>query len=251
MPPRILVEMERGNDRRIRWGLRAAGLGGLLAGLIVVNSSPALAMCHHFTVTAIPASVAEGGKVLITVSRDGNIAASSIHLSTVDETAKAATDYVAINQTVSFALGGAVQKQFTLSTIDDHVAEPSETLRLHLSNPAGCPVNTKYVVDPDVRVTIQDNDASPTPTATNATATATPTVRFPSPTPTPSVTPSPSVSQTAALSAPPTSSPSSSESDVAAGAPSNPGSGSVFTWVGAAFLILAAIGTFVLRRHRN
>jgi hypothetical protein len=243
--------MDRGSDRRIRWGLRAVGLGGLLAGLVVVNSAPALAACHHFTVTAIPASVAEGSKVLVTVSRDGNVAASSIHLSTIDETAKAGTDYVAINQTVSFAGNGAVQKQFTLSTIDDHLTEPSQTFRLHLSNPSGC-FGSGYVVDPDVRVTIKDNDVTSTPTNTpTATATAEPTVVPVSPTPTPSVTPSPRVSQTATLAASPTSSPSSSESDVAAGAPSNPGSGSALTWVGAAFLILAAIGTFVLRRRRN
>src|SRR5437016_10728438 len=104
--------MDRGNDRKVLWGLRALGLGGLLAGLIVVNSAPALAACHHFTVTAIPTSVAEGAKVVVTVSRDGNVAPSKIDLSTVDETAKAGTDYVGIHQTVSFT--SEVQKQFTL-----------------------------------------------------------------------------------------------------------------------------------------
>src|SRR5438270_12893081 len=120
-PPRMPIEMVR--NRRNRWWQRALGLGGLLAGVIVVNSAPALAMCHAFTVTANPASVSEGGKVLVTVSRDGNQLASSIHLSTIDETAKAGTDYVALNQTVAFPANGAVQKQYTLSTLDDHFTE--------------------------------------------------------------------------------------------------------------------------------
>src|SRR5207248_1613517 len=124
------------DNRWIRWWLRALGLGGLLGAFIVVNSAPALAACHHFTVNAIPATVTEGAKVVVTVTRDGNVAPSSIHLSTVDETAKAGTDYVRINQTVSFT--NEVQKNITLSTLDDHLTEPSQTFRLHLSNPAGC-----------------------------------------------------------------------------------------------------------------
>jgi len=239
-------------DRRIRWWQRALGLGGLLAGVIVVNSGPALAACHHFSVSAAPSSVAEGGKVLVTVSRDGNLAASSIHLSTVDETAKAGTDYVAINQTVAFAANGAVQRQFTLSTIDDHVVEPSQTFRLHLSNPSGCIVNPNFVVDPDVRVTIKDNDVTSTPTPTkSATTTTSPSVAVSS-TPTPSVTPSPRVSNTITLPASPLPTPSSSESGVAAGASSDSGGGgSSLPWIGGALIILAAIGTFVLRRHRT
>jgi hypothetical protein len=236
----------------MRWGTRVLALGGLLAGLIVVNAGPALAMCHHFTVTAAPSSVAEGGKVLVTVSRDGSVAASSIHLSTVDETAKAGTDYVAINQTVAFAMNGAVQKQFTLSTIDDHIAEPSQTFRLHLSNPSGC-FRGPYEVDPDVRVTIKDTNPTPTPTHTSpkptATATATPTT---SPTPKTSVKPSPSASKTNRPSPSPTASPSSSPSKVLAAGSSKSGNNGLFVGIGAAALIIiVAGGTFVLRRRRT
>jgi hypothetical protein len=234
----------------MRWGTRVLALGGLLAGLIVVNAGPALAMCHHFTVTAAPSSVAEGGKVLVTVSRDGSVAASSIHLSTVDETAKAGTDYVAINQTVAFAMNGAVQKQFTLSTIDDHIAEPSQTFRLHLSNPSGC-FRGPYEVDPDVRVTIKDTNPTATHTSPKptATATATPTT---SPTPKTSVKPSPSASKTNRPSPSPTASPSSSPSKVLAAGSSKSGNNGLFVGIGAAALIIiVAGGTFVLRRRRT
>jgi hypothetical protein len=235
--------MVRGNPRKMRWRARALGLGGMLAGLIVVNSGPALAACHHFTVTAAPTSVAEGGKVLVTVSRDGSVRPSSIQLSTVDETAKAGKDYVAIHQTVSFT--NEIQKQYTLSTINDRLVEPSETFRFHLSNPSGC-FGSGYQVDPDVRVTIKDNDVKST-----ATATAKPTVVPVSPTPTASVTPSPSVSNTVTLSASPTSTASSSLSGVAAPGSSDSGGGSALPWIGAVLIILAAVGTFVLRRHRT
>jgi hypothetical protein len=227
------------SNRTIRWWLRAFGIGGLLAGSFIVNSSPALAACHQFRVTASPSSVAEGAKVVVTVSRDGHQLPSSIHLSTINETAKAGTDYVGINQTVSFTTD--VEKKITLSTLNDHLTEPSQTFRLHLSNPSGC-LGAGYDVGPDVRVTIKDNDVKSTPS---------PTVGPPSPTPTPSVTPSPSLSSTVTLSTSPTPSPSSSESGVAAAASSDSGGGSVLPWIGGVLIILAAIGTFVLRRHRT
>jgi hypothetical protein len=245
--------MVGGNARKMRWGARALGLGGMLAGLIVVNSGSALAACHHFTVTAAPTSVAEGGKVLVTVSRDGNVAPSSIDLSTVDETAKSGTDYVAIHQAVSFT--NEVQKQYTLSTIDDHLAEPSQTFRLHLSNPSGCAVNPNYVVDPDVRVTIKDNDAKPTQMPTTkptATAAAKPTVVPVSPTPTSSAKPSPRASKTIKASTSPTSSPSQSPSRVvAAGSSSSGGAGGVLALVAGILIVAVAGGTFVLRRRRT
>jgi hypothetical protein len=224
----------------------------MLVGLMVVNNAPALAACHHFSVSASPASVAEGGKVLVTVSRDGNFAASSIHLSTIDETAKAGTDYVALNQTVAFAANGAVQKQYTLSTMDDHLAEPSQTFRLHLGNPSGCFVNTSFVVDPDVRVTIKDNPVKPTPTKSpTAKATAKPTVVPVSPTPTSSVKSSLRGTRTVTPSASPTTSPSSSQSGIAAAASSKDGGRGAFIWLDAILIILATVGTFVLRRRRR
>lgn len=243
--------MDPVKDRTIHWGLRALSLGGLLAGLIVVNSSPALASCHQFRVTAAPSSVAEGGTVVVTVTRDNSVAPSSIHLSTVDETAKAGKDYIAINQNVSFT-GTQLKKQYTLSTIDDHLVESAETFRLHLSNPAGC-LGTGYDVGPDVRVTIKDNDLTTTPTKT-PTASAQPTVVPSSPTPTSSVTPSPRASKSLTPSAPyatTPSSPSSSESAFAAGSTDSGSGSSVLPWVGAALLILAGFGAFILRRRRT
>jgi cobalamin biosynthesis Mg chelatase CobN len=140
-----------------------------LASLALLDR-PALAACHHFTVTVAPATVTEGGAVTVTVSRDGSVGGSHVDLSTIDETAKAGQDYTAVRQTVSFTT--ELSKTLQLHTTDDAAVEGGETLRLHLSNPGGC-VNTNYVLDPDAKVTIADNDnATPTTRAAGASSTA-------------------------------------------------------------------------------
>jgi hypothetical protein len=154
--------------------LAAAGALGLMAINVVVGTPIAFAACHHFTVTASPATVAEGAKVTVTVTRDAAVRDSRIDVSTVDETAKAGTDYQAMHRTVSFT-GSSTAQSFPLQTLDDHrTGEGNETFRLHLSNPAGCnaPVQP-FVVDPDARVTIQDEAATAT-TAPANTRTAAP-----------------------------------------------------------------------------
>ncbi|MGH2758142.1 MAG: hypothetical protein ACRDKJ_01105, partial [Actinomycetota bacterium] len=73
-------------------------VGRAVVVLAVVGASqllggPAQAACHAFTVSASPTSPAEGGRVTVTVSRDGAVNPSSVRVSTIDETARAPSDY--------------------------------------------------------------------------------------------------------------------------------------------------------------
>jgi hypothetical protein len=148
----------------------------LVAAVAVLGSRPAVAACHHFMVAAAPNPVTEGDTVTLTVSRDAALAPSNVDVSTIDETAKGGQDYTPLRETVRFT--NETSRTFTIKTLDDNLVEPAQTFRLHLSNPGGCAINPNYVVDPDARVTIQeDNDTSVATTATpavSATAGATP-----------------------------------------------------------------------------
>ncbi|MGZ4209849.1 MAG: Calx-beta domain-containing protein, partial [Actinomycetota bacterium] len=219
-----------------------------LAGAFALAGAPAaLAACHAFSVTASPSTVAEGKAVTVTVSRDGAVAPSSIHLSTVDGTAKAGSDYKPLDVTVSFT--NDTERQFTLSTIDDHVQEKSETLSLHLSNPAGC-FGSGYVVGPDARVTIADNDTPrPTPTKTStAKATVEPTVAATTPRPTPSAKPSPRASTTNT----PSTTPSPARSTITAAPAATTGSSNGI-WLGTAvgLILVVSAGGYAFRRRRT
>ena len=192
------------NARIVRIVLLVGLLGGAVSWTLIA-ATPALAHCHHFTVTASPTAVAQGGRVTVTVSRDGNAAPSGVHVSTVDGSAHAPADYSKLDQNVEFT--SETSRTFTVATARDPKSDPAETFRLHLSDPSGCAPNPYYVVDPDVTVTINANSvATPKPTAR---PTAKPVVRpatsaapkpsaSPSPTPSPSPTLAPSASPTLA-----------------------------------------------------
>jgi hypothetical protein len=144
---------------------------GIAFAVLFVGAGPALAACHHFTVTASPTSVAEGQSVKVTVSRDGAVSPSHVDLSTVDGTAKAGQDYTALARTVSFTTD--LQQSFTVSILDDKLTnEPAQSFKLHLSNPGGCAVNPNFVLDPDVTVSLADNDPATTTTAATSVTTA-------------------------------------------------------------------------------
>jgi hypothetical protein len=163
--------------------LAAAFLAG---GMLVVGASPSEAACHAFTIKVSPASVTEGAAVKVTVSRDGAVNPSSIHVSSVDETATAGSDYSAVDKTVSFT--NDTEQSFNVATTNDAAVEPSETFRLHMSNPGGCAVNPNFSVGPDAKVTIADNDQiAPAPTTT-AKPIANPTTTKPGQTTTSAVT---------------------------------------------------------------
>jgi LPXTG-motif cell wall-anchored protein len=235
-------------DGRRIW-LRALVIAGVAAASTVVGSSTALAACHAFSVTASPSTVIEGKTVTVTVSRDGAVAPSSIHLKTVDGTATAGSDYRPIDVTVSFT--NDTTRRFSVATIDDHVHESSETFSLHLSDPAGC-FGSGYVVGLDARVTIADNDPTPstTPRSTpTAKATAEPTAATPTTIPTLSAKPSPRASSTPRKTTP---SPSPSKTAiVAARAASTGSSNGIFFGLAAGLIVAVSGSSYLVRRRRT
>ena len=153
--------------RRMTLAVAGCGLAAaLLAGHAAVSPTIAFAACHHFTVKASPTTVPEGGKVTITVSRDGNLAPSNVDVSTVDETAKGGQDYQPFHKTFSFT--NETLQPDTVQTLNDQQPGSDKTFRLHLSNPGGCAVNPNYVLDPDARVTVQETTAAAATSAASA-----------------------------------------------------------------------------------
>jgi hypothetical protein len=216
----------------------------------------ALAACHHFTVAASPNPVAEGGTLTVAVSRDGALNPSHVDVSTVDETAKAGEDYIALHKTVSFT--NETKQSFSLSIRDDKVtAEPVQTFKLHLSNPGGCAINPNYVLDADVRVTIAENDSTSPTSASTPTGSSTPgavtTQRSATSSSTPSATPSGSGPSSSAptLVAAETTSTSVATTTTGSRKKSGGGSGGVIVAVVAALAIALVGGGYVLYRRRS
>ncbi|HUQ39964.1 MAG TPA: Calx-beta domain-containing protein [Acidimicrobiales bacterium] len=150
----------------------AAAFATVFAGaaVLAVWAPPAaIAACHDFQVTAKPSTVAEGGTVMVTVTRDAGLNPSSIDVSSIDETAKGGQDFPAVRRTVSFS--SETSQTFPLATTDDADEEGPETFRLHLANPKGCAINPSYRIGPDARVTIEAGDPAP-PTTTTAPPTS-------------------------------------------------------------------------------
>jgi hypothetical protein len=222
-------------------------------GLVLSEAGPAAAACHHFTVSASPNPVAEGSALTVTVSRDANLAPSHVDLSTIDETAKAGQDYQPLGRTVSFT--NDTKQSFPVSIISHATSEPVRTFRLHLSNPGGCAINPNFVLDPDVRVTIQANGVpatsaatAPKPSATTAGTRAT----------------SPRATSAAATTAPTTTSTSSPEPTTTGSSTSSTslagqaqratkhggGSGGVAVALAALAALALAGGGFLLYRRR-
>ncbi len=90
--------------------------------------------------------------IRVTLSRAANVTVE-IDYATADETAIAGQDYVPISGTLVF-LPGETQAFITVETVDDDENEPSETLRIVLSNPRnaslGSASHTHTIVDNDL-----------------------------------------------------------------------------------------------------
>lgn len=81
----------------------------------------------------------------------------SVDVSTMDGTAIAGQDYVAVNQTLSFS-PGVTSQQISVPLIGDAISEPDETFTLVLSNPVGAQINNGTATG-----TIVDDDGGGTP----------------------------------------------------------------------------------------
>jgi len=99
-----------------------------------------------------------GGTVTITATRTGGSSgAVGVSYATSNGTALAGSDYVAANGTLSWADGEAASKTFSVSILDDTIAEGNETFTVTLSSPTG----GSTLGSPSVAtVTIVDNDGS-------------------------------------------------------------------------------------------
>jgi hypothetical protein len=184
--------------------LRALVVLGVLGATSVGVLGRAEAACHAWTVSASPSSVAEGGKVTVTVTRDAAVNPSSVHVTTVDGSAKAPGDYTKLDQQVSMT--SETSKTLTVTTRDDATPEGAETFKVHLHDGGGCAVNSDFEYGPDAVVSIKASDpATPAP----ARRTQAPTNRPAAPqavvsaAPTLSPTLSPAPSPTASVSASP------------------------------------------------
>lgn len=157
------------------------------------------AACHAFSVSALPSTVSEGSTVTVTVSRDGDVADSSVHVSTVDQTARAPGDYEALDQEVEFTSG--TSQEYEIDIENDPTTEGEETFLVRLSDPSGCAPNSNYQLGPAARVTIRASDPTPPPTEPPPTpppavTTAPPSSPTPTPTPTPAPTETPAPTPT-------------------------------------------------------
>jgi hypothetical protein len=225
----------------------------IASAIMVARAPTALAACHHFTVAASPNPVAEGQTLTVAVSRDGAVNASHVDVSTVDETAKAGQDYVALHKTMSFT--NETTQSFSVSILDDKLtAEPSQTFKLHLSNPGGCAINPNYVLDPDVRVTIAENDSPASSTSSAPTASSTPRAVTTQRSSTPTSTASPtSTSSPGPTLVPSETTTSTSVVTTTTGSKKEGGGGSggVILAVVAAVAVAVVGGGYVLYRRRS
>jgi hypothetical protein len=130
---------------------------------------------------------------------------------------------------------------------DPDTSASTETFKVHLHDPNGCAVNTNYVVDADVRVTINDPDpvsgtVAPGPTHSNPVT---------KPTPSKSTAGSSPSAVALASSPSPSESPSPSPSLGAGGGPSKP-AGSPLPWIiGGLVLVIGGGAGFYYWRLRG
>jgi YD repeat-containing protein len=100
------------------------------------------------------ASATEGDALLFTITRSGTTTgAFTLDYTTAGVTAGGGADYAGMTGTLSFASGEA-SKVLTVATIEDNVAEPTETVQMQISNASGGatisrPVGTGTIADDD------------------------------------------------------------------------------------------------------
>jgi uncharacterized delta-60 repeat protein len=120
-------------DGKIVAGGEVADSNGLAFGLARYQAAPVTVAISG------PGSVTEGGTATFTVTRSDNSGPVSVTVTTSDGTAHAGTDYVAVNQTITFPAGGSNSMSFIVTTLDDGSPffDPTKRLNLALSSPSG------------------------------------------------------------------------------------------------------------------
>jgi hypothetical protein len=115
-------------------------------------------MAPVFAFSAAAYSIGEaGGHATVTINRSSLTATSAtVHFATANGTAKAGSDYTAVDQTVTFA-AGETSKTVPVPITDDTVHEANETVQLSLSSPSsGATLGSPS----SATLTITDNDVA-------------------------------------------------------------------------------------------
>jgi photosystem II stability/assembly factor-like uncharacterized protein len=147
MPPVIVTALVSQPSGRIQ----AATYG---RGAFEFVQSPPPPASVSFDAASASASESDG-RVRLTVTRPDPAGAASVDYATSDATASGRNDYTAAFGTLKFA-PGETARTLDVLLIDDAFAEPPETFKVTLSNPAGLTLASPSAV----AVTIDDNDAA-------------------------------------------------------------------------------------------
>lgn len=107
------------------------------ADVTIVDDDLPLAGKVQFAVDAYQAMENDGSVVVTVVRVNGNLSPITVTYSTSNGTAVAGSDYVATSGTLSWADGDAAPKTFTITLINDGLAEQPETVNITLSNLVG------------------------------------------------------------------------------------------------------------------
>jgi hypothetical protein len=144
----------------------ARGTDGVALAAFYTRESRDLAVVHGFdpcvpaAVSAHDTALTEGPSphpwVMVTVDLPPD-ASGTVDYATVDGTARAGTDYVAVTGTLTFAPGSVLPNVVFLTLLADGIDEPDEQFTLVLSNPQGGVV----LGDATAVVTIVDADPMP------------------------------------------------------------------------------------------
>jgi YD repeat-containing protein len=93
-----------------------------------------------------PTAVTEGSLFAFTVTKSGSTyATTSVNYSTADGSANAGTDYTAASSTLTFAPSDT-SKIIYVATRSDSIAEPSETMKVNLSNAVGGSISSGQAI---------------------------------------------------------------------------------------------------------
>ncbi|MBK6277282.1 MAG: hypothetical protein IPF57_03760 [Gammaproteobacteria bacterium] len=99
-----------------------------------------------------PVAVVEGNNVIFTVTRAGpTTSAATVQYATVDDTARAGSDFTAKTGTLNFPVGSSSQT-VTVATLADGDSTGPETFTLRLSNASG----SNLIIDEDGTGTIEE-----------------------------------------------------------------------------------------------
>ena len=132
-----------------------------------VDVDPDAATLPELSFDHINNSVYEGSSVLSTtlliILAPSSTETVTVDYETTDVTAEAGDDYTAISGTLTFDPGHSA-KFINIPITDDAIYEPTERLRITLSNPTGA-----TIADPLGQVTILDDESPPTASIANVT----------------------------------------------------------------------------------